>query len=139
MIYVYTDGASRNNPGKSASGYLILDEGLEVLCKASFYNGIRTNNQAEYLAIVAALEKVLEMFGEKSEIHLRSDSQVVVNQLNGSYKVREADLKELHKKARGLTARLGRCVLESVPRENRYISMVDRDLNRLLDELADKQ
>ena len=56
ILNIYTDGASRNNPGKSASGYIVLDESGSQLLGKSFYNGIKTNNEAEYLAIVAALQ-----------------------------------------------------------------------------------
>jgi len=62
-LYIYTDGASRGNPGKSASGYLILDSSNKPLLKEVFYNGRKTNNFAEYMAIIAALEKVAKLYG----------------------------------------------------------------------------
>ena len=134
MIYIYTDGASRNNPGKSASGYLILDEKGKVVWKDSFYNGIKTNNQAEYIAVIAALEKALGL--SEREAKLFSDSELIINQLKGRYRVKEAGLKGLHGKAKGLAARFDKLAVESVPRENRYISMVDKELNMLLDGLG---
>lgn len=136
MIYIYTDGASRSNPGESASGYQILDEEHNLLFKYSFYNGIKTNNEAEYLAIIAALERAAAEFGYGIEIHLYSDSQLVVRQLNGSYKVKDRGLKELHKKASEVARKFSICKLENVSREDRYISMVDKGLNLLLDELG---
>jgi len=136
MIHIYTDGASRSNPGESASGYLILDEKQKVLARHSFYNGIKTNNQAEYLAIIAALERAMAEFGGGSEVRLCSDSQLVVRQIRGEYKVRESGLKELNRKARDLVRSFKSCSLESVPRENRHISMVDGELNELLDGLG---
>lgn len=134
MIYVYTDGASRNNPGKSASGYLIFGDEAEAVIKYSFYNGIKTNNEAEYLAIIAALEKVGDEFGFDVEVFLRSDSQLVVNQLNGTYKVKDSGLKELHAKASELIKKFKKCTLAAISREDRYITMVDAELNKLLDQ-----
>lgn len=136
MIYIYTDGASRSNPGKSASGYRIFDEKHNLLVKHSFYNGIRTNNEAEYLAIIAALEKAAAEFGYDEEIELYSDSQLVVRQINDVYKVRESGLKELNRKAVELVRKFKSCRLESVSREDRHISAVDKDLNLLLDKKA---
>ncbi len=135
-MIIYTDGASRNNPGKSASGYLILDENGKRVWSDSFYNGIKTNNQAEYIAVIAALEKAIEMFGIGEKVRLFSDSQIVVNQLNGSYKVKEAGLKELHERAERLAGRFAKFSIVNVPRENRYISIVDKSLNVLLDEFG---
>ncbi len=132
---IYTDGASRSNPGKSASGYMIIDEENNLLVKDSFYNGIKTNNEAEYLAIIAALERAAEQFGYDAEINLFSDSQLVVRQLNKVYKVKETGLKELNRKAGELAKKFSSCKLENVSRENKYISMVDRELNLLLDGL----
>ena len=92
-IYIYTDGASRGNPGKSASGYLILDSSNKPLLKEVFYNGRKTNNFAEYMAIIAALEKVAKLYGYENNITLTSDSEVAVKQINGLYKVKEKHLK----------------------------------------------
>ncbi|MDE1846245.1 MAG: ribonuclease HI family protein [Candidatus Micrarchaeota archaeon] len=134
LFYVYTDGAARDNPGPSASGFVIFDSGKRLVAKSFFYNGNKTNNIAEYLAIVAALRKVLSEYGAQSEVALFSDSELVVKQLQGKYKVRDPNLKALHKEASGVIARLGGCKFANVPRENKLISMVDAELNRLLDE-----
>lgn len=133
-IQVYTDGASRNNPGPSASGYMIFDEERRAIAKGFFYNGKKTNNIAEYLAIIAALKKVLSEFGAKVDVALFSDSMLVVNQLQGNYKVKDAKLKALWKEAREIVAKFSSCSFESVPRENKFIAMVDEELNLLLDK-----
>lgn len=138
MIYIYTDGASRSNPGESASGYQIFDEKRKLLVKYSFYNGIKTNNEAEYLAIIAALEKAGAEFGYTTEILLSSDSQLVVRQINGDYKVKNLGLKALNKKAADLVKKFKNCKLENISRENEYISQVDMELNVLLDKRAKK-
>ncbi len=137
MIYVYTDGASRSNPGESASGYRIFDSGHKVVMSHSFYNGIRTNNEAEYLAVIAALEKAAEMFGFGIEVRLCSDSQLVIRQLNGTYKVKRSGLLELNRKAAEIVGKFKSCVLENVSREERHIREVDADLNVLLDSKED--
>ncbi|MDE1823627.1 MAG: reverse transcriptase-like protein, partial [Candidatus Micrarchaeota archaeon] len=63
LLTIYTDGASRSNPGESASGFQILDENSRQLLEKAFYNGIRTNNEAEYIAIIAALEAAGSLYG----------------------------------------------------------------------------
>lgn len=130
---IYTDGASRSNPGKSASGYELLDAEHSILLRKSFYNGIKTNNEAEYLAIIAALIAASENYGYDIDIDLYSDSRLVVSQINGEFKVRNPGLKRLHEEAAGLAKKFRICRLHNVPRENEYISRVDAELNRLLD------
>lgn len=134
LVNVYTDGASRSNPGKSASGYEIFGEDGQLLLSRSFYNGVKTNNEAEYLAIIAALETAAHEYGYEIELNLFSDSQLAVSQLNGSYKVRSHELKKLHSEASGLLKKFSSFKLSNVPRENKHISEVDAELNRLLDK-----
>lgn len=134
-FYVYTDGAARGNPGKSASGFRVLDSKRRLVLKKSFYNGIKTNNVAEYLAIIAALKIVIAEYGSVSSVELFSDSELVVNQLNHRYKVKDKTLKELNVEAGGLAEKLNVCVFRNVPRENEQVSKVDGALNELLDNI----
>jgi len=136
-LYIYTDGASRGNPGKSASGYLILDSSNKPLLKEVFYNGRKTNNFAEYMAIIAALEKVAKLYGYENNVTLTSDSEVAVKQINGLYKVKEKHLKELNKRVIELASKFKSCKFQNAKRENKYIAMVDRELNRFLDKMED--
>jgi len=136
-LYIYTDGASRGNPGKSASGYLILDSSNKPLLKEVFYNGRKTNNFAEYMAIIAALEKVAKLYGYENNITLTSDSEVAVKQINGLYKVKEKHLKELNKRVIELASKFKSCKFQNAKRENKYIAIVDRELNRFLDKMED--
>ncbi|MFP3278128.1 MAG: ribonuclease HI family protein [Candidatus Micrarchaeota archaeon] len=136
-IYIYTDGASRGNPGKSASGYLILDSSNKPLIKEVFYNGRKTNNFAEYMAIIAALEKVAKLYGYENNVILTSDSEVAVKQINGLYKVKEKHLKELNKRVIELASKFKSCKFQNAKRENKYIAMVDRELNKFLDKMED--
>jgi len=133
IVNIYTDGASRNNPGKSASGYAIFDdEGVPLLSK-SFYNGIKTNNEAEYLAIIAALEAAASEYGYDLEVNLFSDSKLAINQLEGKYKVKEPGLRQLHAQAHSALKKFKEFSLHNVPREELHITEVDAELNRLLD------
>ncbi len=95
-LTLYTDGGARGNPGPSAYGFLIYD-GDRLLYKEGKAIGDATNNTAEYSAIIAGLKKARE-FGEK--IKVSSDSELVVRQLKGQYKVKKPHLKELYKKAK---------------------------------------
>ena len=131
-FHIYTDGAARGNPGESASGYVIFDERKRLVAKRFFYNGTTTNNVAEYLAIVAALKKVGEEFGSV-EVLIVSDSELVVNQLKGNYKVKDGKLRPLYEQALEMARGLKNCSYKNEPSENKYISMVDAELNRLLD------
>lgn len=137
-LYVYTDGASRRKSGEgageSASGYLIFDEKHSLVDEEVFYNGVCTNNVAEYKAIIAALRRVLRAHGNRVELVLSSDSRLVVNQLAGSYKIKDAKLKILNREARALLKKFREYELLSVRRENRYVSTVDKALNEFLDE-----
>lgn len=132
-LYIYTDGASRGNPGESASGYVIMDTRHTPLYRHVFYNGRCTNNVAEYKAIIAALKKALGMGRDGTELVLASDSRLVINQLAGKYKVKDKELKKLNTAARSLLKKFEKYELLNVPRENRYVSGVDAELNTFLD------
>lgn len=130
-VLAYTDGASRGNPGKGASGYLITDPSHKPLAHQAFANGVCTNNVAEYKAIIAALKKALSM--GCGHVVLSSDSKLAINQLSGAYKVKDKALKQLNSEAKGLLTKFETYELLNVPRENRYVSAVDKELNELLD------
>ncbi len=132
QIRIYTDGASRGNPGSSASGYSIYSR-ERVLKEDAFYNGTRTNNYAEYMAAIAALRWCKENAPADSEITVFSDSQLLVNQMNGSYKVKSIQMKQLNGELRGLSSCFGRVEFKCVPRSNTLIARVDRRLNLFLD------
>lgn len=91
---VHTDGAARGNPGPAAIGVVIEDGEGRTVYEASRALGIKTNNEAEYLALIAALEYLREARAKEAEICM--DSELVVRQLNGEYKVKEPRLKTLH-------------------------------------------
>ena len=131
---IFTDGAARGNPGPSASGYMIFENGNKI-AEEFVFNGSKTNNYAEYKAIIMALERCKTMLKKADECSARlfSDSELVVKQLNGEYKLKSPDLSPLNRKVVELAAGLGRVEFENVRRENRHISEVDKNLNILLD------
>jgi ribonuclease HI len=96
---LFIDGASRNNPGPSAAGIYLLKDG-EEMGKYGYYLGIKTNNQAEYLALILGLFIVREYKNSADTLRIISDSQLLVRQILGEYKIKHEGLKPLHALAR---------------------------------------
>ncbi|PIR01973.1 MAG: hypothetical protein CO031_02300 [Candidatus Nealsonbacteria bacterium CG_4_9_14_0_2_um_filter_37_38] len=99
-IIIYTDGGARGNPGPAAIGTIFCNEKGEIFKKCSEYLGENfTNNEAEYQAVIFALKKFKALFGKKlaalTEIELRSDSELLVKQLNGEYKILDPKIQPL--------------------------------------------
>jgi ribonuclease HI len=139
-LVIFTDGAARGNPGPSASGYMVFEDG-KVVKKEAFYNGSATNNTAEYKAVIAALEWCVGHVGDVqgTQITLNSDSELVVRQLNGLYKTKSAPMKALYRKVKELERELGNVEFANVRRSNKHISAVDGSLNDLLDSYESGQ
>jgi ribonuclease HI len=113
LLIVYTDGASRGNPGPAAIGVIIKDEqGMEI-AKISKAIGRTTNNRAEYLALIAGLEEALRLGAER--VHLRMDSELIVRQIKGEYRSKE--LKQLHTQTHQLLRKFKSYSIEHIPRE----------------------
>ena len=127
---VYADGASRGNPGPAAYGAVVLDPAGVVIAEMGENLGIRTNNYAEYQGAIAGLRYVETNF-PGSEVELRMDSKLVIEQLSGRWQIKHPELRELaqeaHRVMRGL-----RVTLTWVPREEN--SLADAAGNRALDE-----
>ncbi len=135
-ITIYTDGASRGNPGMSASGFAVYEDG-KLLKRLSKYNGIKTNNFAEYTAIMLALKwcaNTLEDIKDV-EINLYSDSELVVRQLDGRYRVRSAEMKRLNEAVHRLKDMFGSVTFANRRRSDSGVSAVDKGLNELLDRV----
>ena len=126
---IYSDGGSRGNPGRSACGVLIFDgDGNELLRRAKLL-GKATNNQAEYEGVIYALELAGQLGAKKLEI--RMDSELVVRQLEGSYKVKNEGLKRRYARACELVAEFQSVALTHIPRaENKE---ADKLVNAVLD------
>ncbi len=99
-IIIYTDGGSHGNPGPAAIGAIFCNEKGEVFKKYSLYLGENfTNNEAEYQAVISALKKFKALFGKKlssqTEMEIKSDSELLIKQLNGVYKVLDEKIQPL--------------------------------------------
>ena len=132
-LRVYSDGASRGNPGISAIAFMIITEEGRLLKTYSKYIGIRTNNQAEYEALISALESASELTDQ--EVTCFMDSELVVKHLNGEYKVRNPRLKTLWLKVQELKQNFRKITFKSVPRTDMLIKQVDLLANQALDRV----
>lgn len=128
VVTVYTDGGARGNPGPAAIGGVIL-RGEETLEEFSAYIGEKTNNQAEYAALLAGLERA----AKHTDVTVRCvlDSELVVKQLNGEYKVKSPELKKLVPKVRHLEERFKTVTYEHTRREGN--ARADALVNQALD------
>ncbi|PID32515.1 hypothetical protein CR970_00060 [Candidatus Saccharibacteria bacterium] len=131
QLQLYADGGSRGNPGPSAAGYVLLDMDDRVIHKSGLYLGITTNNQAEYQAVKVGLTAA-QQHGAHT-VHVYLDSLLVVNQMNGIYKVKNRDLWPIHEALKQLVGQFKEVTFTHVPRElNR---LADAAVNETLDAL----
>jgi len=114
-VIICTDGASQGNPGPAAIGATIKDEQGKLVGRISQRIGRATNNQAEYRAIIAALEEATRL-GAK-QVKISSDSQLVVRQINGEYRVKKAALKPLYQQVKKLLSSLDSFTITYIPRQ----------------------
>jgi len=135
-LKIFSDGGARGNPGPSAIAFIVVSDDDRVLNKNSFFLGDHTNNQAEYWAIIKALQCVSSL--KPDEVTCYLDSELVVKQLTGQYAVRNSELRRLWEKARELGEGFGKVRFTNVPRTNRYIQEADSLLNQILDEKEKK-
>ncbi len=132
-VTTYSDGGSRGNPGPAAIAFLLLGEDGHPVKRRSRYLGERTNNQAEYEALIAAMQTALALGAEDVTCHL--DSELVVKHLKGDYKVKDKDLMILWHQARELANCFSQIRFVNVPRTNNYIQEADGLLNATLDAI----
>lgn len=134
-LIIYTDGGARGNPGPAAIGYVvfIVKKGgaMHELARKGETIGSATNNQAEYRALIAALEYALTHAPDALEVRL--DSELVGKQMRGEYRVKDKDLKPLCAQAKLLEARCKSVAYTLIPRE--LNKEADREVNRALDAL----
>jgi ribonuclease HI len=136
-IIIYIDGGSRENPGPAALGVVFCNEKKQPIKRYSHFLGEATNNEAEYQALVFALKKFKAVFGKKiakhSEIEIRSDSQLLVKQMKGEYKILDEKLQKLFLEAWNLRLDFKRVSFRLVSREK------NKEADRLVNEALDKQ
>lgn len=129
-LHLYTDGASRGNPGQAAIGVVITEPGGELVEEISEAIGLATNNVAEYTALIRGLERALELGA--GAVQVFSDSELMVRQLQGAYKVRNEGLIPLYEQAKRLLSRFAEAAVTHIPREQN--SRADELANRALDK-----
>ena len=112
---IWADGASRGNPGPSGAGAVVKLAGGEVVGEVAEFLGHGTNNRAEYTAMILGLQRALELGGREVDVYM--DSQLVVRQMEGIYKVKNAHLRPLWEQAGALARRFVKCRFHHVPRE----------------------
>lgn len=136
-LKVYSDGASRGNPGPAAIAFKIITEDGEILREHSEYLGTKTNNQAEYAALISALDFASRL--PSQEVVCHTDSELVVKHLSGEYQVRSPHLKTLWLKVQELKQRFQKISFHHVSRMDDYIQEVDCLANETLDRVLDRQ
>jgi len=127
---VNIDGGARGNPGPAAYGVVVRNAQGKTIAELAEYLGLQTNNFAEYSGLLAALDYALA-HGIRS-LRVRSDSELMVRQLRGQYKVKNPGLKELYDRAQSMIRKLGQFSIEHVLRE--YNREADRLVNEVLDQ-----
>ncbi len=128
----FSDGGARGNPGPAGIGAVLYNEKNELLEELSFYLGETTNNQAEYRALIMALEKAQALGATEMDCYL--DSELVVKQLNREYKVKNQDLAPLFLKVHNISLAFKKISFHHVPREKN--SVADGLANRAMDRKA---
>ena len=131
-LMIYSDGGSRGNPGLAAIAFLALDENGETVVADSKFIGVRTNNQAEYEALLLALQSAVD-FGAK-EVVCHLDSELVVKQLNGQYAVKSPELQQLWRKVGVLKKFFEKIRFVNVSRELPQIQKADALVNAALNQ-----
>jgi ribonuclease HI len=130
VVKLFVDGASRGNPGEAGIGAVVYDEKEERIAQGCKYLGSPcSNNRAEYEALLFGLELVK---GHSNEVDVFSDSQLLVRQLNGQYRVKSADLKVLYLKAVDLKKDFTKITFTHIPREKNQFA--DQLANKAIDE-----
>lgn len=129
-LIIHTDGGARGNPGPAGIGVVICNEEKKVVAEISRYIGETTNNQAEYRALLAAIEKAKDFDAEEIVFYL--DSELVVKQLNREYKVKNQELAPLFVKIYNATLGFKKVTFHHIPREK------NKEADKLANEAMDR-
>ncbi len=132
-LLVYTDGASRNNPGNAAIGYAMFAPDGAELEKGAKFVGTRTNNEAEYEALIWALDRAAAV--TKGKVKFHSDSELMVLQVNGVYEVKNERMRAHYVQVKERTKGFKSFKLVHLPRDNPRIQLVDGLVNEALDRV----
>lgn len=135
VIHINTDGGARGNPGPAACAFVATDENGHLVHQQGFYLGVATNNQAEYQAVIESLKWSATMNHEPITVNFYLDSQLVVNQLNGNYKIKNAILEKLNSQIKKMVIE-NKIKIEKIiyiPRIKNFAadSLVNQTLNKI--------
>jgi len=130
MYRIFSDGGSRGNPGPSAYAIVVTEDGKTVHEHAEFL-GVHTNNYAEYRGLIASLTWAVQHGAQKAEFIM--DSQLVIRQMNGEYRVKSEDMKELFQDAKTLASQIPDVKFTNVRRSELLIPRADALLNEEMD------
>jgi ribonuclease HI len=135
-ITIFIDGGSRGNPGPAAFGVVFATEKGEISKRYSEFLGEKTNNEAEYEALIFALKKAKAVFGRERLkdifFEVKSDSELLVKQMNGEYKIKNPEIQQLFLKAWNLKVDFPNLKISLIPREE------NKEADRLVNEILDK-
>jgi ribonuclease HI len=131
-LHTFSDGGARGNPGASAIGAVVCDEKGQILFETAKCIGHGTNNKAEYYAMLLALESAKAKGGTR--LVCTADSQLLIFQLQGRYRIKDPGLKALAEKVKSLASEFESVTFRQVPREHPMISRADKLLNQALDK-----
>jgi ribonuclease HI len=132
ILHTYSDGGARGNPGPAAIGYVICNPRGEVVKEGAECIGAMTNNKAEYRAMLKAMETAKALKPTKLLCH--ADSELIVYQLQGLYRIKDAQLKILAEKVKSVAVHFQSVQWKQVPREHPMIRRADKLLNQALDK-----
>jgi len=130
-VVIHIDGASRGNPGRAGAGVWMTDGEGRKMAEVSRYLGHKTNNEAEYWALLLGLREAKRWRGES--VHIFTDSELIQRQVKGLYRVKNSSLKALHKKVIENLKEFGSFEIESIPREE------NREADRLANQAIQRR
>ena len=132
IIHVYTDGACRGNPGRSAIGIVFLDSKQNLIAEYKECIGNQTNNEAEYAAIIKALELATAYC--RRHLSVFSDSELVINHINGRYALKADNLRPLFYLVKDRERAFEKVIYNNCPRDHKHAKHADRLANEALDD-----
>ncbi|MCL1979323.1 MAG: ribonuclease HI family protein [Methanomassiliicoccaceae archaeon] len=130
MYRIFSDGGSRGNPGPSAYAIVVTKDDV-VIHQHSEFLGINTNNYAEYRGLIAGLTKAIEL--KADDVEFIMDSELVIKQMRGEYKVKNENVRNLHLDAKALSSLIPNITFRNVRRSEMLIPLADALLNKELD------
>ncbi len=130
MYRIFSDGGSRGNPGPSAYAIVVTKDGRAIHEHSEFL-GVNTNNYAEYRGLIAGITKAIELGAD--EVEFVMDSQLVIRQMRGEYKVKSPNVMDLYKDAKALSSQIPKVTFTNVRRSEELIPRADALLNKELD------